>query len=744
MGLDKETRKNNKTTEPSKLENTQNNVEKSVEEKKTETLKEKDSVISVEKIENKELAQPFEPYTLEYLLELDGECEKDRHKENKICDVDSEKQIIEYLSNHVNEKHKRIWVDDGLPGLSHTNKLPTDKIKELEPYEKAFDIVPRGSCCVFFLCPKIVERKQHEDGIVKTTYLSGVIEELKTVDNDRYGVRIFPNGIIEKGKFSLEDGEPLEEGYRLENGKHIFYSPHWITTFQLKDDKLYLAEIDIDGKKEIVALLPRGMGWFDVWKEIPIDQEILLRLAQGWQGQYLQEIFNCKSITIKPEAFIEFLMTKPTLQGIEKEGTPPIFTLSKEGVEHICLIASGLKLHIDLRMINPATGKTLFSTWIGEEKLSNSKIKSIMVEDPSLALDKTPRGRTFFAHFLLHGKKKIADLFLQTMKDQKVELSPSDVWLKRIAEDDDTFKEEEFRNLDSKTQTDLYRLANTFSCRKAIVRLNELSMEQISVTAPPGLSFIAPNMNLLQVEETIRKWFQGLREKNLLLTETEFKNFYSTKRDECDKKTFVRSKGRDIGRILGRNYIEQTCKELGLKHVKVPKKIAVLDTSETDESSAIKVGIEVIKGHIEMVSDNFEIYAENITRVERKLTCEEMEELIILLKKTRFDDIHCGNFIVAEEGIYIIDTEFTNFITRVNSNLYNLGPFIDKKDGEWFLEKVSQSSIKLSDKEKEENLNKKEQRKKDLKNFGFTYGSRSFRLDPKDLFLELMPIKDEE
>ena len=222
------------------------------EDKNSENILKKDPLTEV-KIESKPTA--FKPYTLTYTLEMEGVSDEDRHKEIKVSDSNNESSwLIPNLSKLLNENHLRALVD-GLPGLLCKEDLLKEN-KALEPYKKAFDIIhKKGSD--FYLYPKIFKSEPQKDEIVRTEYTSGVVEEFKTIDNNRErhreGVRRFPNGTIEKGEFELE-GINLVKGYRLENGEYTFSAPKGVTLFKDSEGKeLCLSEIDIDGKKEFAV-----------------------------------------------------------------------------------------------------------------------------------------------------------------------------------------------------------------------------------------------------------------------------------------------------------------------------------------------------------------------------------------------------------------------------------------------------------------------------------------------------------
>ena len=195
-------------------------------------------------------------------------------------------------------------------------------------------------------------------------------------------------------------------------------------------------------------------------------------------------------------------------------------------------------------MIDPISGKTLFAYWRKEYSLSDDAIYSIQESDPTFATQMGPKGRTFLAYFVLKGEKNIVDSFLEEINDKKINLSTTDKWYVTAFEDDDSFKDEDFINLKPKIQTEIYRIANIYGCKKVVSRLNVLKMENSSLAVSSCFPLIAPNMNLIQVEENIKEWFHTLRDRKLLLTETEFNDSYQLDSDKSldNKKTIVQFK----------------------------------------------------------------------------------------------------------------------------------------------------------------------------------------------------------
>jgi hypothetical protein len=153
-------------------------------------------------------------------------------------------------------------------------------------------------------------------------------------------------------------------------------------------------------------------------------------------------------------------------------------------------------------------------------------------------------------------------------------------------------------------------------------------------------------MDALEMYESLGAFLRDLRSHGLLLTRTEF--------TELPSENYI-SKSRDIGRILGRNYMERKIRELGFTHVKVPKKTIVIDDSRTTIKFYTDTRLSI--GSIHIVG----VYAEKIQSSDRAITYEEASELFHLFQVTGFWDFHWENVIIAEDGVYIIDTEFRNF-----------------------------------------------------------------------------------
>ncbi len=193
-----------------------------------------------------------------------------------------------------------------------------------------------------------------------------------------------------------------------------------------------------------------------------------------------------------------------------------------------------------------------------------------------------------------------------------------------------------------------------------------------------GPSIFRHSMSNEEIQQIGVEFFEDLRKSGRLLTKQEFVEQNHPKGAYWDK-------GSDLGRIQGANYIKRIAEELGLKHIKVPKKIAVLNEGITSVQATVS------SFNLELSSKQVTIYAENIIRLERGTTREEVTEFLKILEATGFGDFFGDNFMLGrnsqgEEGIYFIDTEYMNF-RHMPFLENNVGPgvtrMVQKKDWDW-------------------------------------------------------------
>lgn len=133
---------------------------------------------------------------------------------------------------------------------------------------------------------------------------------------------------------------------------------------------------------------------------------------------------------------------------------------------------------------------------------------------------------------------------------------------------------------------------------------------------------------------------------------------------------------------MGAIYLENIINELNLKHIKIPKKFVIVD--DTVDQIGIKVHPPINKGCMLIDSEHLTVEAEYIHQADRILSREEVTELITLIKKAEFNDLLRSNFIIADEGIYLIDTEMKGFFETIRWHNFGwLKEIVEEGDKEY-------------------------------------------------------------
>lgn len=111
-----------------------------------------------------------------------------------------------------------------------------------------------------------------------------------------------------------------------------------------------------------------------------------------------------------------------------------------------------------------------------------------------------------------------------------------------------------------------------------------------------------------------------------------------------------------------------------------------------DERDSLNV--RVSENHLSMQCDNITIYVEDIKPLKRKATRVEMENFFEILKYSGFSHF-LGNSVVlgknhlGKEGIFIVDTRFTNFLAPFDSPGLEekISALIHPHDEDWAIDK---------------------------------------------------------
>lgn len=462
--------------------------------------------------------------------------------------------------------------------------------------------------------------------------------------------------------------------FKLQDGEIVYLAPQLLFGGNKISEKLNFALIKRDGKQSLVPIT-KNNKYEEYTTYEGSAAEALLKIAQdktyggifsnrhcGSPILYLLKHPNNSIIT--EEEFINFIL--------EKDGTetPRIFTLNFESTLEVLSLIKEKNIHIDLQEKTPK-GKTLFAQWAGKGHLSITKL--LLELDPSVIEQIKDKKESVIADAILNDSPEEADLLIEAKLKRNIPLSEEEVWLQRAAKNSCDFSEDEFISLSQEFKTKIFFVANAFANENLIKKLKSLGMDEKPLF-PPGPSILARNMDLLTTRDTISDFLKGLRQQGLLLTSEEFK--------KLDQSQYL-SKSDQIGRILGKNFIEKLVEENHLKHIKVPKKIAVI------QEGVENLSFMFMENSLEPIpkTNQLKIYAEKVKPVNRKLSLEEAIEFMIILEKTGYGDFFGDNFFYCEDGIYFIDTEYKDFkpIKPNFAAIKSIQENLDPKDREPFL-----------------------------------------------------------
>jgi hypothetical protein len=291
---------------------------------------------------------------------------------------------------------------------------------------------------------------------------------------------------------------------------------------------------------------------------------------------------------------------------------------------------------------------------------------------PSIKTQKTP-----LTQALQTGNGLAAQEIIDSKKNDNAEFTQLELWQIKVFKNLD-FNDKEFLSLSPETQNIIYRTASNFNNIPLVTHLNSLKNFTLNnhVRSP---SILSQTMDIATTHQVILDLLRSLRKDNRLLTKKELLSLKS----DCAWK--IKS---DFTRVLGCKHLLNLIENLGLKHIKVPEKKAIIEPSSTSLSFVIdQYGDDLIS----IASDDVRIYAQEINEVKRFLSREEIIELFIIIEASNFNDIYPGNFIVSDDGIYFIDTEFKSFSGRIIwGKMGRLDSLVAGEDQEWFLQLINQ------------------------------------------------------
>jgi hypothetical protein len=291
----------------------------------------------------------------------------------------------------------------------------------------------------------------------------------------------------------------------------------------------------------------------------------------------------------------------------------------------------------------------------------------------TLKIDKTP-----LLQALRSGKWSLANKILESRNLELEPFSIAESWQIKVLSNSD-FDDEEFILLDSRIRNLIYRTANGLYNVQYVQRLNLLGMnipeEYLKFCAP---NMFSKNMDVARISRGIHDLLVKWRRDNRLITKDEglqLPGIYS----EWLPKT-------NLTRISGKEYLESIISSLCLQHIKVPEKKAVLASG--DQINIYTYNLSHLTG---IGSEDITILSKKVESCGRYISRIELIELVKLIDTSKFSDLWDHNFIVAEDGIYLIDTELKSFQNElIWLKLNRLSDYVSEADREFFHDLINE------------------------------------------------------
>lgn len=439
-------------------------------------------------------------------------------------------------------------------------------------------------------------------------------------------------------------------------------------------DKFYIVKVKIDGEFQWLPAVVIRLDYPGLYKNISFPntnysmEELFVHLA------VTEEQFNIEDVLREPDH--PFNVRK--LVALFSQFPAHLFALGENNLECLLKVAKSVNISIQCRnVISPETRENLLFKWIRirplrDEKEPTSVVQTMLEQEPKLASCYGVDGQSPLEVAITFGREADANLLIEAVQKSGRALSISEQWLLKAFKNDAAFDAKEFCALNDTMKKQIYRIANIYGSRDVVAKLNPL-MQLPRDRAPPfSCNILSEHMDAIAAHNTIEKFLADLRASKRLLTEKEFESL------EVESKMKFKRKV-SLGRLLGADFIQRTVKRLGLRSVKVPLKVAVVDSHRG--TIAIHSGLGT---GLQITAWDLDVYAQVIPRSDRYLSKQEMEELVTLMAEVDFGDIHDINFLIAEDGVYAIDTEYKSFYGLEWAKMHRLSSMVAPADKAWF------------------------------------------------------------
>lgn len=558
--------------------------------------------------------RPFEPFSV-----------KIGYNSIKLNSKKEMRLKVRELGKHVLDRHAMVHFR--FQGFSESQFAIF--VKELQTVA---DVLPvnSGDETHYSIQPKSTEEIKEKLRIRR--YKNGIVEEVRTESTSGgpwWGRRLHPNGVIEEGKFFRVMA--LSQGVRQDSEGRTYVGlqePYFQTLGRA------IMGVKENGQRRLIVVESKENNAFE-YLQVDADPILafieILKAGGGIGSTSKLNLLSWGSIDW--DDLIRQLFE-----------TDWLLSLNADSVEDVLEILTEKGGGVDL-LQRFAQAAPILEGLLDLHASKSQILKRLLGIHPYLIHRLLERSEGAFVDDLLKANKKRASIILDAMEKQKIALTSRERVFKEVVFSENGVSLKKLRALSHEDREIAFRLANTYSRLKVVRALRHLGFtrkDPLLMREEP--SIFGHNMDALEIHDRLRAFFREKRSLGLVLSRSEF--------NRLPQENYVK-KTPDLGRILGRDYLQRTIRELGLQYIKVPQKIMVIE-DHADLKLQTSASIYCKKQGVQ-------VYAERIPQSSRKTRPEEAAELLHLCEVTGYGDIHTGNIWIAEDGIYIIDTEFVNF-----------------------------------------------------------------------------------
>lgn len=529
--------------------------------------------------------------------------------------------------------------------------------------------------------PKIAKTEDPDEGTIRR-YENGVIEEEEEdmIFNAWKGRRTYPDGTVHTGLF--REGQ-LDEGTVLSADKKMtLYRPSYDEIIERANDRTLITRTIGEHKQLVVASKRLGddqYGYYIHVDESPfplLTQLLKDGLEEEWDRWRLSNIFGLIDVI----EFRKYLFDTQEILHIENE---EVFKILFEHISN----EPGLFVQWYEEYGKSSEMKQMFLVRLAV--MERDPLDQILALNPKLFSPENQTEREAFVRALVLKNKPL----FEAMRYNGITLLPEEEIFRRIEAQNQAISwrwvckegsvtQEELRTLSSKDQAIAYQFANmnqNFPILSAMRGLG-FGVGKNTFRTRAG-SIFSCDMDTLTMHERLRDFLTGLRSQQRVFTLKEYQERYPNQDRAAVPSTADRGdRGTESGSIaslVASDYMRETAEELGLKHIKVARKILVIDQREPSQSLVL-----YINNQLQLSADsNLRAYTDT-QHIKSKpptdpLTRDQASELLSLCVKAEREHSQI-KFIIAEDGIMYIThmLEGGHYIKKEGSHYREMIEFV--------------------------------------------------------------------